>query len=143
MHFHIVHGPTWAVLLAFTAVGLWLGAFESVRLLQMLDARSLPVAQGQVLQRREISRWGMPLARLTIREAARGDTVFAVTHNHFANRLTGTVQFRYSGDPRNEVRLEGEDNPLWLLLLAWGLPLLLWLVYFGLRRSPRWRSMVP
>jgi hypothetical protein len=40
------------------------------------------------------------------------------------------------------VHLEGEDNPAWLVLIMWGLPALLWVVYFSLRGKPQWRSIV-
>jgi hypothetical protein len=142
MHIHVPHRPTWGVLLAITVVALWLGSFEFLTLIQSLGARSLPIAKGRILQREEISRWGgLPLAKLTIREATRGDTVLAVMHNHIADKFSGLVEFHYAGDPREEVQI-GEDNPLWLVSFTWGLPLLLWVIYFKLRRSPRYRSMV-
>ena len=143
MHIHVPHRPAWGVLLVLTGFGLWLGSFEFVRLVQILRARSLPVVPGQVLQREEINRWDtMPAARLTIREAARGETIIAVMPNWTADRFEGAVQFHYSGDPRRPVHLVGEDNPLWLVMFLWGVPVLLWLVYFKLKRSACYRSMV-
>jgi hypothetical protein len=142
MHIHVPHRPAWGVVLAITVVALWLGGFECVRLFEILKTCSLPIARGRVLHREEISRWGIPLARLTIREGKSGVAVSAVTHNHTADRFGEFVQFHYSGNPREEVHLVGEDNPLWLLLFAWGLPVLLWVIYFALKRSPRYRCMV-
>jgi len=141
--FHIPEKPAWGVILAITLPALWLGTFELNHLVQVQRARSLPVVEGQIVERKSTERWlGLPLARLTLRETNQGATVFAVLHNHVADKFTGPVRFHYSGNPDEEVFLADGDNPASLVALTFGVPALLWSIFFVLRRSPRYRQMV-
>jgi len=84
----------------------------------------------------------LPAARVTVQIKNSQQTVAAVMPHFTADTFSGTVRFHYSGDPRRLVHLEGEDNPLWLGLLLWAIPAVLWTVYFAFRRSPHWRAVL-
>ena len=143
MFIHVVHRLNWPILVVISLFAFPLGGAEFVKLVEIWRVRSAPLVQGKVLQREEIRKWGgIPATRLTIKVTNSEDTVTAVMPNHTAETFGGLVQFHYSGDPGQTVHLEGEDNPAWLVLIMWGLPALLWVVYFSLRGKPQWRSIV-
>ena len=143
MFIHVVHKLNWPILVVISAFALLLGGAEFIKLVEIWKVRSAPIVQGEVLRREEIRKWGgIPATRLTIQVAKREDKVFAVMPNHTAAQLGRVVQFHYSGDPRQVVHVDGEDNPLWLVLMMWGLPALLWIICLSLRGKPQWRSIV-
>ena len=94
-----------------------------------------PLVEGRVIQRTEYRRWGgIPAGRLSIALPDAKTHVVAEVAKYEMERIPDHVRFHYSGDSSREVFLEGEANPFFGVLIFWGLPPFLWLIYFATRR---------
>jgi len=118
-----------------TIFAIPLGGWQFVEWWHARQALAYPLVAGRVVKRTEYRRWGgIPAGRLTIDSADATAHVVAEVANYEMERTPDVVRFHYSGDPSREVFLEGEDNPFWGVLICWGMPPPLWLVYFAMRR---------
>ena len=68
--------------------------------------------------------WGLEHPELTIKIEGKEDMVKAYLIGDAAEKIPDEVSFYYSGDPRKEVRLREESNPLWAALFLLLTPLL-------------------
>jgi hypothetical protein len=143
MFIHVAHKLNWPILVVISVFALPLGGAGFTNLVEIWKVRSAPIVHGEILTREDVRKWGgIPATRLTIQVSNREDRVFAVMPEHTAAQFGRFVRFHYSGGPQHVVHVEGEDNPLWLVLFMWGLPALLWVIYLCSRGKPRWRSIV-
>jgi hypothetical protein len=103
----------------------------------------LPIEQGVVIRREEFRHWGgIPAGRLDIRMAKDNAIVQAQMSRSAMLKAPNAIQVHYGGNARDEVVLATESNPIWLVLLFWGLISVLWIMYVALRRNPKWKHLV-
>jgi hypothetical protein len=111
----------------------------------LLDfVHGLPSAGDELVHGRVLARgrardgWGLEHPELTIKVLGKNDVVRANLVGDTADRIPDEVSFYYSGDPKKEVRLREETNPLWAALFLLLLPLLgaAVLAYAERRRIP-------
>jgi hypothetical protein len=122
---------TWVTIFAIP-----LGGWQFVEWWHAHQAQRYPLVEGRVIERTEFRRWGgIPAGRLTIRSSAVAGDVVAEVAKYAMEQIPDDVRFHYSGDPTREVFVEGERNPIWAMLIFWGLPPILWALYFVRRHS--------
>jgi hypothetical protein len=68
--------------------------------------------------------------------------VFARVSKTALANAPSRVQLHFSGDPTRQVFLEGEDNPLWIVLILWGSPVVLLILYNVLKGKPDFEDLV-
>ena len=131
-------GPLNRPLIAlFFVVCFPFGISEVMEYLYLLHARSFPVFQGKIIQREEIRRWGgIPGGRLTIKIDGVEKPGFAITNKTTAKEMPLNVRFHYTGDPKEEIYIEGEDNPLYVALFLLLTPPILLFVWFFFKGRP-------
>jgi hypothetical protein len=109
----------WKLLFAlpfFIGIAIW----ESAECIHILDAGDAPVVEGIIVEREEFRRWGgIPAGKLTVELAGETTTVIARTNKTAMEELPERVRFQYTGDPKREVFIEGEENPFWVALFLW------------------------
>ena len=91
----------------------------------VFGVRNAPIVSGLVISRTPCRRQGVPSTDFTIRVEDTAEVVHAYTGRSIINKVPSTVRFHYSGDPSKGVFLfEHQQNPFWLLAIAWGTSLM-------------------
>jgi hypothetical protein len=122
---------TWITIFAIP-----LGGWQFAEWWHAHQAKRYPLVEGHVINRTEFRRWGgIPAGRLTIRSSAVAGDVVAEVPKYAMEQIPDDVRFHYSGDPTREVYLEGESNPFWAVVIFWGMPPVLWALYFAKGRT--------
>jgi hypothetical protein len=114
-----------------------LGVYFLLDFVHGLPSSGDQLVHGRVLVRQKArDRWGLEHPELTIQVEGKGDLVKANLAGDSTERIPDEVSFYYSGDPKKEVRLREETNPLWAGLFLLLAPLLMaaWLAYLERRR---------
>jgi hypothetical protein len=128
----------WLGLMFLAAPFAWaLGAYFLLDFVHGLPSSGAELVRGRVIMRqRARDDWGLEHPELTIKVDGRDDVVRANLSADSAERIPDEVSFYYSGDPRKEVRLREETNPLGAALFLLLTPLLMaaGLVYAERRR---------
>jgi hypothetical protein len=130
-------------LLVLTVFGVPIGTVEFLEWLHWQAAQQLPIEQGVVVRREEFRRWGgIPAGRIHIRIVKNNAVVQAQMSRSAMLKTPNAIQVHYGGNPNDEVVLETEPKPIWLVLLCWGLVSVLWIMYLALRRNSKWKHLV-
>jgi hypothetical protein len=124
-------------LLVITAFAVPIGAVELGEWLHWRAAQQLPIEQGVVMRREDFRRWGgIPAGRLHVRMAKDKAIVQAQMSRSAMLKAPNVIRVHYGGNAKDEVVLATEPNPIWLVLLFWGLLGVLWMMYLVPRRNP-------
>src|ERR1700722_11470364 len=103
-----------------------LGAYFLLEFIHGLPSAGAELVRGRVIMRqRARDDWGLEHPELTIKVDGRDDVVRANLSADSPERIPDEVSFYYSGDPKKEVRLREETNPLGAALFLLLTPLLM------------------
>jgi hypothetical protein len=139
VHIGKLNKPLLVVLFAFA---IPLGAIYFAECIHRWTASKYPIVEGTVVNREATHRWGIPGGRFSIQLVATNILVFARVSKTALANAPSRVQFHFSGDPTRQVFLEGEDNPLWIVLILWGSPVVLLILYNVLKGKPDFEDLV-
>lgn len=143
MFFHApIHKLSIPTLSVFFIFALPIGYLELQEHLHVCRVQQYPIVQGDVIRSEEIQEYGIPREKLTIRVAGQKDMVHSVLTIDEARQLGSPVRFHYSGNPAEEVPLEGESGHLWIVVFFWGMPLLLLLMYLYFRKRKKYALVI-
>jgi len=120
-------------------IGLW----ELSEYLHMRRAEQFPVRQGMIVQREEIRRFGgIPAGRLSVKTDGIQQPLIAITNLTFAQEEPVRVRFHFTGNPVDEIFLEGEGNPFWVAVFFLATPFLILGIWLGFRGRPGMEGIV-
>jgi hypothetical protein len=102
--------------------------------------------EGTVLSKEEYCRFGgIPAGRVKIQIAETNAVVIALVNRSVLERLGQQVRFHYTGDPVEEVFLEGEEDPVWAFGVAMFFlvcPTVLLVLYCRLKGKPGFEHLL-
>lgn len=116
----------WLGLMFVMAPFAWaLGSYFFLDYIRGFPSQGDELVHGKVFMRQKgRGAWGLEHPELTIKIEGKEDMVKAYLIGDTAEKMPDEVSFYYSGDPKKEVRLREESNPLWAALLLLLTPLL-------------------
>jgi hypothetical protein len=97
-----------------------IAVWETHEFVHLCGAMGATVVEGDVIRRQEFRRFGgIPAGRLSIRIVGTDTVVIVETNKQAMRDLPERVRFRYTGDPKREVFVEGEEHRLGVALFLW------------------------
>ncbi|HEY7315487.1 MAG TPA: hypothetical protein VH643_39520 [Gemmataceae bacterium] len=116
----------WLGLMLVMAPFAWaLGSYFFLDYVHGFPSPGDELVHGKVFMRQKgRGAWGLQHPELTIKIEGKEDMVKAYLVGDSAEKIPDEVSFYYSGDPKKEVRLREESNPLWAALFLLLTPLL-------------------
>ncbi len=85
--------------------------------LQIIKNRTYPVVTGNIINTSEVDTYLAPLVNIQLQIEGSNDAVYAITGPYVLKCSPEKAQFRYSGNPNEEVFLfEYEENPFFILI---------------------------